>query len=42
MKTSEELNTDILNIIAIIHKCFPELLKYIDKMPITIPNITHP
>ena len=42
MKTASELTQDILDITMTIHKCYPELSKYMDEMPVTIPNIAHP
>ena len=42
MKTEKELNDDILNITMTIKDTFPELSKYIEEMPITIPNSSNP
>lgn len=42
MKTEQELNADILNITLKIQNNYPELSKYIDEMPVTIPNKVHP
>lgn len=42
MKTEAELNDDILKLIATIKNKFPELAKYIDEMPVTIPALAHP
>jgi CxxC motif-containing protein len=37
MKTEKELNAAILKTTLIIQEKFPELSKYIEEMPITIP-----
>ena len=37
MKTEKELNADILKKTLMIQEKFPELSKYIEEMPITIP-----
>ena len=37
MKTEKELNADILKKTLMIREKFPELLKYLAEMPITIP-----
>lgn len=42
METEKELNTKIMKTIMLIQKDYPELAKYIDEMPITIPNESHP
>ena len=42
MKTENEINKGILETTMVIDEKFPELLKYIDEMPITIPNINEP
>jgi hypothetical protein len=42
MKTEKELNDDILKITMTIKESFPELSKYIEEMPITIPNNSNP
>jgi hypothetical protein len=42
MKTEKELNDDILKITMTIKELFPELSKYIEEMPITIPNNSNP
>jgi hypothetical protein len=34
MKTTKEIEQSIMNITAIIHQKYPELLKYMDEMPI--------
>jgi hypothetical protein len=42
MKTEKELNDDILKITITIKESFPELSKYIEEMPITIPKSSNP
>ena len=42
MKTEEELNAAILKITLTIQEKFPELSKYIEEMPVTIPNVAEP
>ena len=42
MKTEQEINDDILKITMTIHKKFPELSKFIEEMPVTIPNSSSP
>jgi len=42
MKTEDEINTGILNITMTIKQKFPELIKYLNEMPVTIPNSAHP
>lgn len=38
MKTKHELTDEIETTISCIKKNYPELIKYLDEMPITIPN----
>ena len=38
METEKELNLKILKISLFIQKKYPELIKYIEEMTITIPN----
>jgi hypothetical protein len=38
MTTKDNLNDQILKITMIIKSEFPELLKYLNEMPVTIPN----
>ncbi|TND01986.1 MAG: Uncharacterized protein FD123_4137 [Bacteroidetes bacterium] len=38
MKTEQELNTNILHITMIIQDRYPELSKYLEEMPVTIPD----
>lgn len=40
--TEKDLNSKILNITMLIQKEFPELSKYIEEMPMTIPDSTTP
>jgi hypothetical protein len=42
MKTEQELNDDILKITLLINEKYPELSKYIEEMPVTIPNKNTP
>ncbi len=42
MKTEAELNENILKITMTIRNEFPELMKYLNEMPVTIPNEESP
>lgn len=42
MHTEKELNEDILKMTITINEQFPELSKYIEEMPITIPKMANP
>lgn len=42
MKTKDELNADILKITTKIKQSYPELLKYLNEMSVTIPYLAHP
>ena len=42
MKTEAELNKDIVKITMTIRNEFPELMKFINEMPVTIPNMESP
>jgi hypothetical protein len=42
MKTKDELNANILKITMTIREEFPELLKYLNEMAITIPDEKNP
>jgi hypothetical protein len=42
MKTEKELNENILKITATIRNEFPELMKFLNEMPQTIPNEKSP
>ena len=37
MKTEAEININILRITGVIRSEFPELIKYLNEMPVTIP-----
>ena len=42
MKTEAELNQNILKMTMTIRNEFPELMKYLNEMPVTIPNEVSP
>ena len=42
MKTENEINKDIIATTMVIDEKFPELSKYIEEMPVTIPNKNEP
>lgn len=42
MKTEAELNQYIVKITMTIRNEFPELMKFINEMPVTIPNMESP
>ena len=42
MKTEKELNSDILEITMRIKNKYPELLKNLKEVPVSIPNPAHP
>jgi hypothetical protein len=42
METENEINKDIISTTLGIQKDFPELSKYINEMPVTIPNVANP
>ncbi len=42
MKTEKDLNADILEITLTIQTKYPELNKYIEEMPVTVPNKEEP
>ena len=42
MKTEEEINENILKITMKIRNEYPELLKYLNEMVITIPDVASP
>ena len=42
METENEINKDIIIAILGIQKDFPELTKYINEMPVTIPTVANP
>lgn len=42
MKTENQLNEDILKVTMVIRNEYPELLKYLNEMPVTIPDVNKP
>ena len=42
MKTEEEFNQAILEITLKIQNEYPELIKYLSEMPVTIPDVNQP
>ena len=42
METEEEINAKILKVTMVIHDNYPELSKYLNEMPITVPADTNP
>ena len=42
MITEKKINELIINITNCIHKNYPELVEYLDEMPITLPDQKHP
>ncbi|MBP6558299.1 MAG: hypothetical protein KAX93_06940 [Flavobacterium sp.] len=42
MKIEKEINADILKITMTIRADYPELSKYLNEMPITIPDVATP
>lgn len=42
MKTIKNLLTEISDLIVEIETHYPDLYKYLDENPITIPNMEHP
>ena len=42
MKTENEINKDIIETTMVIDEKFPELSKYIEEMPVTIPTTIEP
>jgi len=42
MKTENEINKDIIETTMVIDETFSELSKYIEEMPVTIPNTNEP
>lgn len=42
METEEEINAKIIKITMAIHDNYPELSKYLNEMPVTIPIKQHP
>ena len=42
MKTEKELNESILMITMKIYSEYPELIKYLLELPVTIPDVSNP
>ena len=42
MKTAAELNNNIVKITMTIRNEFPELMKFLNEMPVTLPNLENP
>ncbi len=42
MISERELNEEILRVTLMIHTEYPELSKFIEEMPVTIPNVDQP
>ena len=42
MKSKKELTENISKLTTTIHLEFPELMKYLNEMPETIPYVAHP
>lgn len=42
MKTKKELNENISKLTSVIRNEFPELMKFLNEMPETIPDVEHP
>lgn len=42
MISERELNEEILRVTLMIHTVYPELSKFIEEMPVTIPNVDQP
>ena len=42
MKTEKELTKNISKITTTIREEFPELMKFLNEMPETIPDVAHP
>jgi hypothetical protein len=42
MKTEHQLSDDILKVTSVIRDEYPELLKYLNEMPVTIPDVNKP
>ncbi len=42
MKTEKELTENISKITMVIRDEFPELIKFLNEMPETIPDVEHP
>ena len=42
MESENKINSDILNTTMAIHASFPELSRFIEEMPVTIPDVAIP
>lgn len=42
METEKELNKKIMDVTMTIRSKYPELSKYLEEMPVTIPDEKHP
>lgn len=42
METEEDINTKIMKVTMVIQENYPELLKYLNEMPITVPIDNNP
>ncbi len=42
METENKLNEEILKMTMMIQEKFPELSKYVDEMPVSVPNNENP
>jgi hypothetical protein len=42
METEEEINAKIMKVTMVIQENYPELLKYLNEMPITVPIDSNP
>jgi hypothetical protein len=42
METENEINAKIMKITMVIHENYPELSKYLNEMPITVPIDSNP
>lgn len=42
MENEKELNAKIMSLTLLIQEKYPEMLKYLEEMPVTIPNQKRP
>lgn len=42
METAEKINAEIMAITLLIQAKHPELSKFLNELPVTIPNVQHP
>ncbi|RAR72595.1 hypothetical protein [Flavobacterium aciduliphilum] len=42
METEQEINAKIMKVTMVIHENYPELSKYLNEMPITVPVDSNP